>query len=250
MRPASATAASPWHLVLEDLTDTHVTATEHPLPPSVPQCRSVIEAWGGLHAAMWDDPRLVQLAGRSANMMWAQFLHRSVARFEQFMDRFGEALPDERRDVVARLLDSPQRLLARLDTGKNLTLIHGDAHWWNCLLPRNSDYDRVRLLDWEDWAIGTVTTDLAYMMAMLWFPDRRRRVEAPLLDAYHGVIAGLGVATYTRQMLDEDYRWSVLLQMLRPIWQATSNLPARVWWPNLERNMLAVDDLDCLALLG
>ncbi len=37
--------------------------------------------------------------------------------------------------------------------------------------------------------------------------------------------------------------------MLRPIWQATGGFPARVWWPNLERNALAFDDLGCEELL-
>ncbi len=55
---------------------------------------------------------------------------------------------------------------------------------------------------------------------------------------------------YDRQALDDDYRWSVLLGMLRPIWQATGGLPARVWWPNLERNALACEDLGCAELLA
>jgi len=63
------------------------------------------------------------------------------------------------------------------------------------------------------------------------------------------VLVARGVRAYSRQILAEDYRRSVLLLMLRPIWQATNNLPARVWWPNLERNFLAVDDLDCRELL-
>lgn len=32
------------------------------------------------------------------------------------------------------------------------------------------------------WSIDTATNDLAYMMAILWYPDRRRRLERPLLD--------------------------------------------------------------------
>jgi hypothetical protein len=94
------------------------------------------------------------------------------------------------------------------------------------------------------------TTDLAYMIAMLWFPDRQRSTERPVLTCYHDALLAHGMTAYSRQQLNDDYRWSVLLLMLRPIWQATHNLPARVWWPNLERNMLAVEDLDCRELLG
>jgi thiamine kinase-like enzyme len=166
------------------------------------------------------------------------------------MDRFSEVVPAERRLLYERLLDGAPRLLKRFEAGQPLTLIHGDAHWWNCFVPQDSHQAQVRLIDWEDWTIGAGTMDLAYMIAMLWFPERRRATEQPLLDCYHDTLLANGVAAYSRQMLDDDYRWSVVLQLLRPIWQATLNLPARVWWPNLERNFLAVEDLGCQELLA
>ena len=245
-----ATETTLWHLLLEDLTDTHFIATEHPLPPSYAQCQSIVQAWGQLHVALWDDPRLGTFLGRSANEICTQYLRLSADRFVLFVDRFSEAMPAERRRIYERLLGSAPHLLTRYDAGQNLTLIHGDAHWWNCFLPYDSRHGQVRLLDWEDWVIGTGTTDLAYMIAMLWFPERRRAMEQRLLNCYHDTLQAGGVTAYSRQMLDDDYRRSVLLQMLRPIWQATNNLPARVWWPNLERNILAVEDLDCWKFLG
>ena len=245
-----ATETTSWHLLLEDLTDTHFIATEHPLPPTYPQCQSIVQAWGQLHAALWDNSRLGTFLGRSASEVWTQYLRLSADRFVLFIDRFNEVMPVERRRLYERLLDSTPCLLMRYDAGQNLTVVHGDAHWWNCFLPRDSQHGQVRLLDWEDWAVGTGTADLAYMIAMLWFPERRRAMEQHLLNCYHDTLQAGGVTAYSRQMLDDDYRRSVLLQMLRPIWQATNNLPARVWWPNLERNILAVEDLDCWELLG
>jgi hypothetical protein len=90
---------------------------------------------------------------------------------------------------------------------------------------------------------------MAYMMAMLWFPDRRRRMEQQLLDLYHATLIAHGVRGYDRQALADDYRLSVLWLLLRPVGQAAFDIPARVWWPNLERIFLAVDDLRCLDLL-
>lgn len=46
-----ATETGLWHLLLEDLTDTHFMATEHPLPPIFPQCRSIVQAWGRFDVA-------------------------------------------------------------------------------------------------------------------------------------------------------------------------------------------------------
>ena len=124
------------------------------------------------------------------------------------------------------------------------------AHPWNFFLPRPGIGAGVRLIDWEDWGIDTATDDLAYMMAMLWYPDRRDRMERPLLDLYHAALLAHGVSGYDRQALHDDYRLSVLWLITRPIGQAANNIPARVWWNNLERIMLAVDDLGCRDLLS
>lgn len=88
------------------------------------------------------------------------------------------------------------------------------------------------------------------MMAMLWYPDRRHRMEPPLLDLYHAALLSHGVSAYDRQALHDDYRLSVLWLITRPIGQAANNIAARVWWNNLERIMLAVDDLGFRDLLS
>ena len=116
--------------------------------------------------------------------------------------------------------------------------------------PRQGGGENARLIDWEGWTIGTATDDLAYMMAMHWYPDRRRQIERPLLDLYHEALLAQGVCGYDRQALDDDYRLSALWLITRPIAQATNDIGPRVWWNNLERIMLAVDDLGCRDLLA
>jgi hypothetical protein len=86
------------------------------------------------------------------------------------------------------------------------------------------------------------------MMAMLWYPDRRRRIERPLLDRYHAALLVHGVRGYDRQALQDDYRLSALWLITRPVAQALNNVGPAVWWNNLERIMLAVDDLGCREL--
>lgn len=55
---------------------------------------------------------------------------------------------------------------------------------------------------------------------------------------------------YDRHALDDNYRQSVLLLITRPVLQAVGNLHPRVWCNNLERIMMAVDDLGCRNLLA
>ena len=79
------------------------------------------------------------------------------------------------------------------------------------------------------------------MMATHWYPDRRRRFEQPLLDR--------GVRNYDRAALAEDYRRSVVMQLLLPPLLWSIGIPPLVWWPHIERITAAVDDLDCRSLL-
>jgi hypothetical protein len=244
---AAATDDSAWHLLLEDLTDSHFVATEWPLPPTRAHCEEMVQALARIHAAWWDDPRLgVRVGRRSDEAVW---LGQFSSVLERFTERHGEMLPLERRELYTLLLKRAPQLLARYNSRRNLTIIHGDAHAWNFFLPRPGGNQTARLLDWEDWSLSTATDDLAYMMAMLWYPDRRQRLERPLLDLYHATLVAHGVAGYDRQALADDYRLSALWLVTRPVRQAMVGIAARVWWNNLERIFLAVDDLGCRELL-
>jgi hypothetical protein len=246
---ASAAGSNSWHLVLEDLTDSHIISTTWPLPPTMEQCERILNALARFHAVWWDDPRLgVSVGTWLDDGAMNERLQRSVDQFKIFADRLGDRLTRERRDLCERFLDAAPRLLGRYYSHRNLTLVHGDAHVWNYFLPRDGG-DDVRLFDWDAWRIGVPSNDLAYMMATHWYPDRRRRMERPLLDHYHVALVAHGVRGYDRRALDDDYRLSVLWQILTPLWQAAIDLPPMIWWSHLERIMLAVDDLGCRDLL-
>jgi len=159
-------------------------------------------------------------------------------------------MPPERRRVYERLMASASRLFdERYRPHRNLTLVHGDAHVWNAFYPRDARSDDVRLIDWDSWRIDVATDDLAYMMAIHWYPERRRRLERECLQRYHAALAGAGVTGYDLDALWQDYRQSVLWQITTPVWQATHGLGAWIWWSHFERIMLAVEDLDCLEFL-
>ena len=197
-----------------------------------------------------DDPRLGASVGAwiDADAMDRQ-LKQFAEQFARFTDRVGDSLPHERRNLYERLLDAAPRLFARYHSHRNVTIVQGDAHVWNCFLPRAGRGDNVRFFDWDSWRLDPGSDDLAYMMAMHWYPDRRHRMERPLLDRYHAVLVAHGARGYDRRALEDDYRLSVLWQITTPVWQATNNIPPVIWWNNLERILLAVDDLGCLDLL-
>src|SRR5215469_12271127 len=237
-----------WHLLLEDLTDTHSTLTYWPMPPTRPQSEAIIAARARFHAAWWDDPRLGASIGTWLEPHDPQLRH-FAEEFARFADRVGDRLPDERRAIYERLIEDGHRLNARYHAHRNMTLLHGDAHVWNVFLPRDGG-DDVRLFDWDSWRVDVATDDLAYMMAVHWFPDHRRRNERHLLDRYHAALLAHGVSGYDRRELDDDYRLSVLWQIATPVWQAAYNIPSGIWWHHLERIFLAIDDLGCRDFLA
>src|SRR5262249_10158140 len=239
-----------WHLLLEDLTDSHMIATTWPLPPTMEQCETIVHARARLHAEWWDDPRLGASVGAwlDANAMDRE-LKRFAELFARFTDRVGDGLPRERRNLYERLLDAAPRLLARYHSHQNVTIVQGDAHVWNCFLPRDGRSDEVRFFDWDSWRLDAGSDDLAYMMAMHWYPDRRHPMEKPLLDCYHAVLVAHGVHGYDRRALEDDYRLSLLWQIMTPIYQEENSIPPVIWWNNLERILLAIEDLGCHDLL-
>jgi ecdysteroid kinase len=240
-----------WHLLLEDLTDSHVIATTWPLPPTKGQCERIVHARARFHAEWWDDPRLGASVGKwDGPDAMGNHLKTFAERFARFADRLGDRLARERLALYERFIDAAPRLLSRYYSHLNVTIVQGDAHVWNGFLLRDGATDDVRFFDWDSWRVDVGADDLAYMMAMHWYPDLRSRLERPLLDRYHSALVTQGVQGYDRRALDDDYHLSVLWQIATPVWQAANDIPPVIWWNNLERIMLAVDDLGCRELLA
>lgn len=239
-----------WHLLLEDLTANHLPATVWPVPPTLDQCRTIMESLAQVHAKWWDHRSLGVSVGTwlDANAL-DRSLRTASKHLARFTDEFGDRIPVERRELYHRLLDAAPRLRSRYLSRRNVTIVHGDAHVWNCLLPRDDERDGARLFDWDSWRIDVASSDLAYMMAMHWYPDRRQRFEGLLLDQYHEALLAHGVEGYDRRALEDDYRLSVLWRVMTPVWQWAASIPPVIWWNHLERIFMAVDDLDCRALL-
>jgi hypothetical protein len=80
-----------WHLLLEDLTDSHFIATAWPLPPTMEDCKRIIAARARFHAEWWDDARLGVSIGTWLPDDDRQIQH-FAAEFARFADRVGDRL--------------------------------------------------------------------------------------------------------------------------------------------------------------
>ncbi|HLG48022.1 MAG TPA: aminoglycoside phosphotransferase [Reyranella sp.] len=246
---AEVAANDTWHLLLEDLTDTHAVPTQWPVPPTVAQTEAIMRCRARFQAAWWDHPRLgIDIDTWPTPEDSRQWLARMIKQYEAFAHALGERLPAHRRELYERLFANAPKLAARTQSHRNMTIIQGDAHVWNCFLPKEAS-GTPRLFDWDAWRPAIGAEDLAYMIAMHWYPDMRRQAEGRLLDTFHEELMASGVAGYSRRDLQDDYRFTVLWQILGPIWRWAAKIPPVIWWNNLERIHLAADDLGCRELL-
>jgi Ecdysteroid kinase-like family len=126
----AAEDATTWHLLLEDLTDSHFIVTEWPRPPATEQCESIVQSLARFHSAWWDDPRLGVTVGSWRDASGFEKILQGFARqFASFTEKYGELMSSGRRDLYHRLLDGAPRLLARYYSHRNLTI----THWYNNL---------------------------------------------------------------------------------------------------------------------
>ncbi len=166
------------HLLLEDLSDSHFQP-ELPVPPSARHCELCIETLAQLHAFWWNHPALGTEVGQLFDKATAQRVEGQLRNaLSGFIDFLGDRLSTERRRFCENALAFlPAFWERRLMSCERNTLIHGDAHLWNFMHPKDTLQGRAYLIDLATTnRIRPPTNDLAYMMALQWFPARRERM--------------------------------------------------------------------------
>ncbi|HSN77823.1 MAG TPA: phosphotransferase [Anaerolineae bacterium] len=235
------------HILLRDVSETHTSGSA---PSSPRQCELAIDCLTRLHAFWWDHPRLGKDIGRfptqeERQQDWLATQQSTTA----FMAALGDQLPRPWRAVYENVLPALPALFERHVTGRNLTLVHGDAHLGNFLFPKDAKAVNTYLVDWQFWHPTIGGTDLAFMMAAEWEPEARRRLEHGLLRHYYDGLLAHGVQGYPWKQCWDDYRLSVILMSIFiPVWRWA----VFQWAPDLAavaRSMTAFDDLGCSELL-
>lgn len=230
-----------YHVLLEDLTDTHFMI-EREAPPTQAEAERMIDSLAVLHGHRWEK------VDSTVPLVDDALLNAPVAYFAPFVDYMGERLTEKRRRVYERILESlPTLLRERLI--HDLTLVHDDAHAWNFLHPRAPEKDQTVLLDWQQWGRSIGVHDVAYHMSLFWYPDLRQRMEQAMIRRYHDGLLRQGVSGYSFETLQEDYRLFVMRNMLVPLWAFHHGHWAPHRWMQMEKGWFAFNDLDCIELL-
>jgi hypothetical protein len=235
------------HILLKDVSETHDVSLS---PACRSQCELAIDALAGLHAYWWDHPRLGKDVGSFPGLEQRQQELLDTQRSTMnFMSALGADLHAAWRANYEHVLSALPHLFQRHATGRNLTLVHGDAHLGNFLFPREPEGGGAFILDWQFWHATIAGTDLAFMMATDWEPPTRRLLERRLVERYYAGLLAHGVRNYAWDDCWNDYRLSVILvSIFIPVWRWSlfhwvPDLPA------LTNSMTAFEDLHCAELL-
>jgi hypothetical protein len=237
-------------LLFDDVSSTHLSVGPTQAP-ALWQAESAMDALAQLHALWWDHPGLGKIGSLPSRDSVAEDVANARSHWRPFYPLIKERLTASQSGLYAAVLEQMPGLWQRLLTGSGLTLIHGDAHMANVMLPRTPADGRALIIDWQLWGISFGAMDLAHMMALGWTRETRQKIEERLVRRYYRTLSERGVTGYAWSDCWNDYRLAVLLRVLfMPMWFWHAGQTEAVWQGCLVRALDAAEDLECATLLG
>jgi len=182
-------------LCLEDLRASHASDWE--------KAEIMIDMAADLHAAFWDNHEAFGAIGLPWRLDSAKNFEKHCRAMEKGVRPWCRAHGTDGeifRDALAYLRgEMPKLLHERLHAGKDITILHGDLHPGNMLLPKENG--EAVFIDLEAVRMGLGAEDLAMLLGLHLAPERERAL--PLLERYH---QRLGRTDYAFESLLADYK--------------------------------------------
>jgi len=237
-----------FHVLLEDLSESHAVASVSS-PPDGERCLLMMECFADFHAYWWNHPDLERFGGLPADDEPLRYVRSVQATLPGFLDAVGNRLPSEVRRLYEQFARDFGPAYASLFSRQRMTVIHGDAHPYNVLLPRQSGGPG-RIVDWQFHHVSVCTQDIRHTLGLHWNEEARRLLERDMLRRYHQRLVARGVRGYSWDDCWQGYRVGVIDNLFMPMWQWTLDMPQGEWFPSIGRAVAAVKELGCHELLA
>lgn len=240
-----------YHLLLEDISETHIEAYDK--EPTLEYGLALAEGLAILHARWWGKTRLTEagLSGHDAKHI-QNFVDIAEPGVTHIVEGFSSELKPHWAELMRELYAKhPQALIKRSQDLNGLTIIHGDVGSANVLVPHDGNYP-LYIIDRQpfNWSLTTWlgVYDVAYAVVLDWDVELRRKYEIPILKRYHESLIQNGVSDYEWNQLYDDYKLCVAMCVYIATEYCRGGINekwAHVWLPMLQRALTACDDLDC-----
>jgi len=252
------------HIILDDLSKPHIEygILNYPIPPLKRNCERAIDFLAEFHAFWWDHKRLKELSKFSFtfhNLKENSYNEKEILNWfenekqtlNRMLNLLGDRISSKRKELFKTVFSLYPQLVYERIKEKNITLINYDASFSNFLYPKDieNEKSKVKLIIWQDWALGVGTIDLAHMIGLYWLPERRDLMEKELVKRYHMAISNFGVKNYSWEDCWYDYRFSALLNLYSVVYWWDYGFNPYPWWNALEIAFLTIEDLNCMELL-
>ncbi|MEJ5202636.1 MAG: hypothetical protein WHV66_10435 [Anaerolineales bacterium] len=240
-----------YHLLLEDVSETHIEAYDK--TPTLDYGLALATGLAILHARWWGNARLAEAGAPIHDAKHIQnWVNIAEPGAGHILEQVSAELKSHWAELVRELYAKhPQALIRRSQDLNGFTLIHGDVGSANVLVPRDGDYP-LYIIDRQPFEWGLTTWlgvyDVAYAVVLDWDVELRRKYEIPILKRYHESLIQNGVSSYEWNQLYNDYKLCVAMCVYIATEYCRGGINekwAHVWLPMLQRALTACDDLDC-----
>lgn len=218
------------------------------------ECEICISELVKLHASFWEKLDAVDWLPHIANSDNAKNMAKGAEiGWIQLMEYFGDQVPSSINQKKEIYLASIDRLQRGLDQSP-ITLVHGDFRMDNMLFGQNTAQSPLIIVDFQGPLKGKGIQDFAYFLCHSSQIEVRRQYERELVQRYVDGLKQAGVSAYEYPEAWEDYRLAVLYCWTVAVVIAGTMDPDNdrgyTWMSKMvERNGVAIEDLDCLELL-
>jgi hypothetical protein len=238
-----------YHLLLEDLSATHVNADG--VDPDAYFCRALAQSLAALHSHRWGEHRLRELGCAPAGRQEIDAYVEHVAKgLDPMLALAGRDMASQRvRELRALFEDLADRFARRARDPRGFALVHGDLNPGNLLVPKSRS-GPVLLIDRQpfDWSLTRwlAVSDLVLAMVPWWETNTRRRLEPCVLEHYGEALRARGVTDYPMSLLRADYRLCLAMAVAVPMaWCIREDTRTRMQWlwsMQLQRALAACEE--------